>query len=717
MANFSGLILTDRGRDILAAALTGETLTFTRVALGDGLAPANPEGLATLVSEKRNAPIQSFAVIGNGTSRIRAIVTNVGLAAGFFAREVGVFATDPDTGSETLYAYANAGDQADYLPAAGGATIVEQLFDLITVVDTAPNVVAVINDSLIYATKDELTGVALEGDTLVFPGSTNSYLITNFSSFATYSVSSDIGTATVTGDTVSLVIDAGQASGGLNMIVTRDGYEYVFRIAIGEQSVAQPVIENPAQGVTDVGSGVTITTSEFLTYPEGADTHASTDWQVATDTGFTSIVFESLADASNLEAIAVPSGTFDPSTTYYARARHNGATLGASAYSPTRTFTTKENFYPTVEVGKLVPSTGLSANDGYGNAVALSGSYAIVGAVLENEAYIFERDGAGNWDGGQRLTPASEGSRFGQSVDIEGGRAIVGMRNNTTGRPENAEIWDRDGGGVWVRQQVLTASDNVFGDYFGISVGVSGNYAIVGARGDDDAGSEAGAAYIYERDGAGVWQQVQKLIPTSANPGSDYFGIAVAISGSYAIVGATRDTTGGSGFGAVYIYERDGAGVWQQVAYFTGTGPTGSELGSEVAIKDGRAIACTSGATGHAQIYDRSGVGSWSHTATLTPTTPQVAEFFGVSCDVDGDYAIVGANGFDEGGVMSVGCAYVFARDIGGIWSQVAQLLASDGAAYDRFGGAVAISGSYGVVGAEFDDDFGTSSGAAFIFE
>lgn len=714
MANFPGLILTDRGRDILAAALTGETLTFTRVALGDGLAPANPEGLATLVSEKRNAPIQSFAVIGNGTSRIRAIVTNVGLAAGFFAREVGVFATDPDTGSETLYAYANAGDQADYLPAAGGATIVEQLFDLITVVDTAPNVVAVINDSLIYATKDELTGVALEGDTLVFPGSTNSYLITNFSSFAAYSVSSDIGTATVTGDTVSLVIDAGQASGGLNMIVTRDGYEYVFRIAIGEQSVAQPVIENPAQGVTDVGSGVTLTTSEFLTYPENADTHASTDWQVATDTGFTAIVFESLADASNLEAIAVPSGTFDPSTTYYARARHNGATLGASAYSPTRTFTTKANFYPTTEIGKLVPSGGLSASDGYGNAVALSNNYAIVGAVLEDEAYIFERDGAGNWDGGQRLTP-SNARRFGQSVDIEGGRAIIGARSTASAIPECAEIWDRDGGGVWVRQQVLTASDNVYGDYFGISVGVSGNYAIVGASQEDDAGSQAGAAYIYERDGAGVWQQVQKLVPTSANPASDYFGEAVAISGNYAIVGAPSDATGGNSYGAVYIYERDGAGVWQQVAYFTGT--AGGNLGSEVAIKDGRAIACTDGATGYAQIYDRSGVGSWSHTATLTPTTPQASEFFGVSCDVDGDYAIVGAYLYDEGGLSDVGCAYVFARDIGGTWSQVAQLFASDGAAGDRFGGAVAISGSYGVIGAVNDDDFGSNSGMAFIFE
>ena len=716
MANFSGLILTDRGRDILAAALTGETLTFTRVALGDGLAPANPEALATLVSEKRNAPIQSFAVIGNGTSRIRAIVTNVGLAAGFFAREVGVFATDPDTGSETLYAYANAGDQADYLPAAGGATIVEQLFDLITVVDTAPNVVAVINDSLIYATKDELTGVALEGDTLVFPGSTNTYLITNFSSFATYSVSSDIGTATVTGDTVSLVIDAGQASGGLNMIVTRDGYQYVFRIAVGESTIAPPVIENPAEGVSNIGSGVTLTTSEFLTYPENADTHASTDWQVATDTGFTAIVFQSLADASNLEAIAVPSGTFDPSTTYYARARHNGTTLGASAYSPTRTFTTKENFYPTVEVGKLVPSGGLSASDRYGEAVAISGNYAAVGASLENEAYIFERDGAGNWDGGQRLIPAFPGQNFGfgRDLDIEGGRAIVGMwsggvvNNVWTGL---AEIWDRDGGGVWVRQKVLSASDGVNGDQFGFSVGVSGDYAIVGADRNDGAGSDAGAAYIFERDGAGVWQQVQKLVPTSAAPSGDYFGLSVAISGDYAIVGAGRDGTSGNGYGAVYIYERDGAGVWQQVAYFTGT--TTGFLGSSVAIKDGRAIACTNSVTGYAQIYDRSGVGSWSHVATLTPASPYPGELFGASCDVDGDYAIVGAKQYD----FAIGCAYVFSRDIGGTWSQAAQLFASDGAASDEFGNAVAISGSYGVIGAWQDDDFGTSSGAAFIFE
>lgn len=715
MANFSGLILTDAGRNILSQALTGEAITFTRVALGAGDVPQNPEALVALVDEKRNAPIQSFSVVGDGTSRIRAIVTNVGLATGFFAREVGIFATNPDTGLETLYAYANAGNQADYLPAEGGATIVEQLFDLFTVVDSATNVTAIIDSSIIYATKDELTGVALEGDKLIFPGSTTNYLITNFSSFATYAASTSVGTVTVTGDTVSLTLDGGTPSGGLDLTVSRNGTPYIFRIAIGEQTVAAPAIENPANGATDVGSGVTLTTSEFLTYPEGADTHASTDWQVATDTGFTSIVFESLDDAANLEAIAVPSGTFDESTTYYARARHTGTTLGDGPYSATRTFTTKAAFYPTTEVGKLVPSTGLSAGDGYGNAVAISGNYAIIGAALENEAYIFDRDGAGNWDGGQRLTPASAGSRFGEDVDIEGNRAIVGMRNNTGGQPENAEIWQRDGGGVWVRQQVLTASDNAYGDYFGFSVGVSGDYAIVGAYRDDDLGSDAGAAYIFERDGSGVWQQVQKLLPSSAVPASDYFGWSVAISGDYVIVGAENDNTGGSGYGAAYIFERNGAGVWEEVAYFTGT--SGTSLGDSVAISGGRAVAGTNGATGRVEVYDRSGVGSWSLVASLTPASPQSGEFFGLSADVDGDYVIAGANEYDVGAVLAVGRALVFERDAGGTWSQVAELLASDGAQYDRFGNATAISGSYGLVGAELDDDSGSSSGAAFIFE
>lgn len=834
MANFPGLILTDAGRDILAKALTGQTLTFTRVGLGDGTEPATPETLTALVNELQAVSIQSFEVIGDGTSKIRAILTNVGITTGFFVREIGVFAQDPDTLQEVLYSYANSGTQSDFLPAEGGATIVEQVFDLFTVVDTATTVTAVIDDYITLATKADIeeirpyilptgglagqlvrkrtnaegdtewfdpadglgirvasiaetrtaiegqtvfnlaetrtnglavyvegvrlradewqalnatqvkldnalavgtkvefinneevgsvgvSSVTLDGPDLVFPGSSNAYTITNYDAFSIYAVATDVGTVSRTDETITLTIDAGQASGALNLSVDRNGASVVFQIAIGDQSVAQPEILNPAAGATDVGSGVILTTSAFLTYPNGADTHASTDWQVATDAGFTAIVFESLADASNLESIAVPSGTFDPSTTYYTRARHNGTTLGASPYSATVSFTTKVAFYPQTEVGKLVPSSGLSASDGFGNAVAVSGNYAIVGAVNENEAYIFERDGAGSWGGGQRLLPGSAGSAFGGSVDIDNGRAIIGMYvgvNSSNVQTGVAQIWDRDGGGVWVRQQVLSASDGAAIDFFGFSVGVSGDYAIVGAQRQDGAGTDAGAAYIYERDGAGVWQQVQKLIPTSAAPSGDHFGTSVSISGGYAIVGAKFDETAGSGFGAFYIYERDSGGVWQEVAYFTGTGPAGSNLGYSVAIKDGQAVVGVTSANGRAEIYDRSSVGSWSLSATLTPASPQASEFFGGSVDIDGDYVIVGATEYDVGGAASVGTAYVFERASGGAWLQVAQLLASDGAFFDVFGSAVAISGSYGVIGAPSDDDFGGASGAAFIFE
>lgn len=462
MANFPGLILTDAGRDILAKALTGQTLTFTRVALGDGTEPATPETLTALVNELQTISIQSFEVIGDGTSKIRAILTNVGITTGFFVREIGVFAQDPDTLQEVLYSYANSGSQSDFMPAEGGATIVEQVFDLFTVVDTATTVTAVIDDFITIATKSDIeeirpyimpTGglvgqllrkasnaegdtewfnpsegldvlvasisetrtatagqrtfnlattitnglavyvegvrlrsdewvalnvtqvqldvglpagtkvefinneevgqfvvasVSLVGPSLVFPGSSNTYTITDFDGFSTYVVTSDIGTVSRTNETITLDIGAAEPAGNLNLVVERNGAAVTFQVAIGAQSVAQPEILNPADGAIDVGSGVTVTTSAFLTYPNGADTHASTDWQIATDTGFTAIVFESLADATNLEAIDVPSGTFNTSTVYYIRARHNATTLGASPYSATVSFTTDDVFEPSI---------------------------------------------------------------------------------------------------------------------------------------------------------------------------------------------------------------------------------------------------------------------------------------------------------------------------------------------------------------------------------
>lgn len=157
MAQYSGLSLTEKGRTLLAKALTGVPLHFSRVMSGDGFLPAGTEiyDLENLVSPKKELPISSVEVTGVGTARIRAIMTNQGQPEGFFIREIGLFANDPDEG-EILYAYANAGDKPDYLPGQDGPDVVQTQLSLITVIDRAANVTATISTDLVFVTQEEL---------------------------------------------------------------------------------------------------------------------------------------------------------------------------------------------------------------------------------------------------------------------------------------------------------------------------------------------------------------------------------------------------------------------------------------------------------------------------------------------------------------------------------------------------------------------------------
>jgi hypothetical protein len=174
MADFRGTILTQRGRNLLAKAQTGTTLTFTKIKLGDGLWPSNtdPTQLNDLVSPKLNLPIQEIRVVGDGTVRLRFVLTNTGLSQGFFMREIGIYAQDPDIG-EILYAVAYAGDRADFIP-ADGITKVENVVDIYTVIANAQNVTAVISDTVVLATKQDIDTVKPEASStapaLTYPG-------------------------------------------------------------------------------------------------------------------------------------------------------------------------------------------------------------------------------------------------------------------------------------------------------------------------------------------------------------------------------------------------------------------------------------------------------------------------------------------------------------------------------------------------------------------
>ena len=118
----------------------------------------------------------------------------------------------------------------------------------------------------------------------------------------------------------------------------------------------------------------------------------------------------------------------------------------------------------------------------------------------------------------------------------------------------SAYIIERNTNGTWSQKQKIVSSDLQFGDYFGYSVAISGNYAIVGATYEDhdangtsnssiaypfdpDYKTKAGSAYIFERNTNGTWSQIEKIVASDRGAG-DKFGNSVAISGNYAIVGA-----------------------------------------------------------------------------------------------------------------------------------------------------------------------------------
>jgi len=269
----------------------------------------------------------------------------------------------------------------------------------------------------------------------------------------------------------------------------------------------------------------------------------------------------------------------------------------------------------------------------------------------------------------------------------------------------------------------LTASDGGHGDYFGMSVAISGDTAIVGAHGDDDKGDTSGSAYIFHRqwnDSSSLWQWSQQAKLTALDGAvGDAFGRSVAISGDTAIVGAHGDDDKGSNSGSAYVFTRS-ATTWTQEAKLTASDAAqGDTFGWSVAISSDTAIVGAygdDGYSGSAYIFQRSG-DAWTQRAKLTASDGNQSDYFGVSVAISGDTAIVGAHGDDDNGSTS-GSAYVFTEPGAG-WGDMtenAKLTALDGAAGDEFGLSVAISRDGAIVGAWYDDDKGVDSGSAYIF-
>lgn len=358
------------------------------------------------------------------------------------------------------------------------------------------------------------------------------------------------------------------------------------------------------------------------------------------------------------------------------------------------------------------------AGDGFGWSVAVDGNTIVVGALGEDGSgnqvnpavdelaidagavYVFGRVG-GVWSQQAYLKASASGDQdsFGASVAINGDTIIVGAPNedgsgtgvnppfnNGTQDAGAAYVFVRTGlvgGGTWLSEAYLKASNTSSGAQFGWSVAISGNSVIIGAPGELHLG---GTADVYVR-GLQNWSHQALLEPEAGDPTYSNFGISVAISGDRAVVGLPC--------------------TYQWFQFTPETGRVG--------------------------VYSRAG-SVWSRDLTLMAGQP--GESFGFSLALEGDVMVVGApeDNSDGNGVnppannlaVVSGAAYVFAWT-GRAWTQDAYLKASNSQAKDYFGFSVALSGTSAVVGAPSESGSGTGvnpagnnaahmAGASYVF-
>ena len=133
MAAFPKMTLTNAGQALQTKVLAGATLTFTRIALGDGQLNGQPiVPLTALISQKATVEVDSVRVVNTSTAQVAGFFSNADISTGFWWRETGVFAQDPDVG-EILYGYTNAGDAGDYIPTVADTRIEKYIYCSIAV--------------------------------------------------------------------------------------------------------------------------------------------------------------------------------------------------------------------------------------------------------------------------------------------------------------------------------------------------------------------------------------------------------------------------------------------------------------------------------------------------------------------------------------------------------------------------------------------------------
>ncbi len=422
-----------------------------------------------------------------------------------------------------------------------------------------------------------------------------------------------------------------------------------------------------------------------------------------------------------------------------------------------------------LEEAVLTDSASTDADDSFGwGAVMHQGKLIVGGENVTDGAFlqVFEPSGT-NWIEGARHPI---GSSIVTSLDHDNDELLVGMpRHQARGAVRRLDT----SGTNWTAQTDLDLGDGGDGHYFGFSVALDGNWAIVGApmatppgvylfrntgtqwvreakfegslqwphgfnlgsavalsgdtalAGDPFLGqSDDGPSYvqIYTRSGTN-WSQQAKLTSTVADT-YDMFGWALSAEGDTALVGAPEmdhPTEGHTDWGGVHIYHRAGTNWNLQTLLVPHSGAGQKDFGYAVSLSGDRALIGApffagpgAGWRGQAFVYERFGT-NWTQVAELIPDSDGWM-LFGKSVSLDGDQALVGAPNVTVDGHANAGCVYLFARDTTNGWLREACLVAPNPHPDAGFGTSVSLCGDRLLVGAPETNE-PTSPGQAYLFQ
>ena len=381
-----------------------------------------------------------------------------------------------------------------------------------------------------------------------------------------------------------------------------------------------------------------------------------------------------------------------------------------------------------------------AAGDKFGWGLSLAGEIIVAGAPddkvglqsKQGSAYVFgqHQGGTDNW-GQIKQIKASDGAAvdyFGNAISIDGNIVLVGAHGDNAGTitdAGSAYIFEKDLGGpnAWGQRTSIVARngstvESAAYDYFGNALSLKNSRAVVGAsKKKVGANNAQGAVYIYEQNAGGpnAWGNVRKLTATDATV-NNFFGSAVAQSGNVVWVGATGHNTNR---GAVYLF--DGANNWNQAQKLTASDASvGDGFGASISTTDGYALvgAPSKGIyAGAAYIFKKTN-NAWAELKKLSPTAPipVTNDRFGMSVALEGDYAYVSA----VRGNSNAGTVYIFHKDAGGTdnWGQIGCKTASDAQSGDQFGYALAVSGERMAISANLDDVAAKADqGTVYIFK